>query len=130
MKKLNRLPSTVSGATKKDDLTPPLGRLAPIKLDTFRHIRDELGRLYREARQGRIATADATRLAYLLGEIHKAVADEDLERRLRGGYLLIAEAEINQPRTTIEPRVSSPYMGLFKIDCIPRYVSLIVYVWA
>lgn len=82
MKKLNRLPSTVSVAIEKDDLAPRLGRLAPIKLDTFRHIRDELGRLYREARQGRIATSDATRLAYLLSEIRKVVADEDIERRL------------------------------------------------
>jgi hypothetical protein len=78
----NKLPVTMSGGTEKAQVPPRLVRLAPIKLDTFRNIRDELGRLYREARQGRIATADATRLAYLLGEIRKAIADEDMERRL------------------------------------------------
>ena len=78
----NRLPATILNGTGKAESTPRLVRLVPIKLDTFRNIRDELGRLYREARQGRIATTDATRLAYLLGEIRKAIADEDLERRL------------------------------------------------
>ena len=78
----NKIPVTTSGGTEKGQATPRLVRLAPIKLDTFRNIRDELGRLYREARQGRIATTDATRMAYLLGEIRKAIADEDLERRL------------------------------------------------
>jgi hypothetical protein len=82
MKKTNRLPATISQATEKGHSTPPQVRLVPIKLDTFGNIRTELGRLYREARQGHIATADATRLAYLLGEIRKAIADEDLERRL------------------------------------------------
>lgn len=77
----NRHPVTVDGETGKPD-APPRQRTAPIKLDTLRNIRDELGRLYREARAGKLAAQDATRLAYLLGQLRETVVLMDLEGRL------------------------------------------------
>ena len=78
----NTAMATSGGKTKKAEavLYPP--RLRPTKLDTIKNVRTELGRLYRDAREGRIATADATRLAFILGEIRKAIVDADIEARL------------------------------------------------
>lgn len=77
----NRPPLTIDGESGKAD-SAPLPKLAPIKLDTVRHVREEMARLYREARCGRITTFDATRLAYLLTEIRRCIVDHDFEQRL------------------------------------------------
>ena len=61
---------------------PSIVRTPPIKLDTLRHLRDELGRVYREARVGKIATQDATRLAYMLGQLREVVMAMDIESRI------------------------------------------------
>lgn len=69
-------------------------RVAPIKLDTLRHIRDEMGRVYREARAGRIDTQDLTRFVYALDKLRAVVADLDLERRvaaLEAAHLMESE---------------------------------------
>lgn len=77
----NRQPVTVDGETGKPDAAPRQ-RTAPIKLDTLRNIRDELGRIYREARAEKLPTQDATRLAFLLGQIRETVVLMDLESRI------------------------------------------------
>ena len=61
---------------------PQLVRTPPIKLDSLRHLRDELGRVYREARAGKIATQDATRLAFMLGQLRELVMAMEIEGRI------------------------------------------------
>lgn len=80
----NRTRATVDGDGQSVILAPRLlpVRTPPIKLDTLRHLRDELGRVYREARIGKIPTQDATRLAFVLGQLREMVLAMELERRV------------------------------------------------
>lgn len=77
----NRSPATIDGATGKPEKAPPQ-RTPPIKLDNLRNIRDELGRVYREARAGKIGSQDATRFAFVLGQLRDLVISMDIEQRL------------------------------------------------
>ena len=52
-------------------------------LDTVAGVRRELGRLYREARGGRIDPSDATRFAYVLLSIVKVAEAAEFDARLR-----------------------------------------------
>lgn len=61
--------------------SPPL-RPRKIVLTKVSHIRAELGRLYGEARRGEVDVQDASRLANLLGILHRVIASSDLEVRL------------------------------------------------
>jgi len=76
----NRQPATVDGDTGKVILTP--ARTPPIKLDTFRNLRDEMGRVYREARAGKIQTQDATRLVFVLDKLRDVLMAMDIEKRI------------------------------------------------
>jgi hypothetical protein len=76
----NRAPATIDGESGNLILAPV--RTRPIKLDTLRNIRDEIGRVYREARCGKIQTQDATRLVFVLDKLREVVVDMDLETRL------------------------------------------------
>lgn len=76
----NRQPLTVDSKTGNVVLTPT--RTPPIKLDSLRHLRDEMGRVYREARAGKIDTQGATRLIYMLGELRKLYEAIELEDRI------------------------------------------------
>ncbi len=75
---------------KKADKAAPLGdsqTCPPLKrrkfiLSKVSHVRAELGRLYGEARRGEVKVQDASRLANLLGILHKVIASSDLEERL------------------------------------------------
>lgn len=60
-----------------------LPRVRPIKLTTLTEIRTELSRVYREARCGHIDPADATRFAFLLGELKSMCIAMELEQRLQ-----------------------------------------------
>jgi hypothetical protein len=53
-----------------------------IRLSDCRDIRRELAALYRDARFGEVATADASRLANILDILRRAVESGDLEQRL------------------------------------------------
>ncbi len=76
----NKQPITLDGRSGNVVLTPT--RTPPIKLDSLRHLRDEMGRVYREARAGKIDTQDATRLVFVLGELRKLYEVIELEQRI------------------------------------------------
>lgn len=65
----------------RSQTAPPL-RPRKIVLTKVSHIRAELGRLYGEARRGEIDVTDASKLANLLGILHRVIASSDLEARL------------------------------------------------
>jgi hypothetical protein len=46
------------------------------------HVRAELGKLYGEARNKQINVSDASKLANMLGILHRIIADSDLEARI------------------------------------------------
>ena len=54
----------------------------PISLTTALDVRRELQRVYTDARRGNIATADATRLAYILNIMKQTIETTELEARL------------------------------------------------
>ncbi|MDE1952339.1 MAG: hypothetical protein KGL51_00460 [Betaproteobacteria bacterium] len=71
--------------------TPRRGR-PPIVLDTVKGCTDELGRLYRDARHGRLDESRATKLAYLLQIL------------IRGHEVATLEARILALESTHEPK--------------------------
>lgn len=69
----------------KPDPIPPETQApsaAEIPLRNATDIRRELARLYREARGGKLDRGEANKLAWLLGELRKAVELEEIEARL------------------------------------------------
>ncbi|MCO6433472.1 hypothetical protein [Nitrosomonas nitrosa] len=52
------------------------------RLGTIRHIKDEMARVYREARMGLLKTSEATRLVYILGQMATLIRDHEIERRV------------------------------------------------
>lgn len=78
----NRHPATIDGEAGNVIPAPRLVRTPPIKLDSLRNLRDELGRVYREARIGKIQTQDATRLAFILGQLRELVMAMEIESRI------------------------------------------------
>lgn len=81
----NKPAASDSGDVQKRLPAPRLvrARVQPIKLATLRDLRDELGRLYRQARSGIIQTQDATRLAFVLGQLRELLVVIDIEERLK-----------------------------------------------
>jgi len=57
--------------------TPP-----KIPLQSLEDVRREAARVYREARAGRIETADASRLSFMLQGIAKMIEASTIERRI------------------------------------------------
>ena len=57
-------------------------RVPPVKLDTLRHVRDEVARVYRECRCGRLPTAEGTRLVFMLGQLRDLILAMDIETRI------------------------------------------------
>lgn len=53
-----------------------------LELSTIDSVRREMARLYREAKAGNIPTADASRLAFILGQVGKLIEIGTLENRL------------------------------------------------
>lgn len=76
---------TTSKVTYLDEAPPahsggmPPGGVALTKLG---HVRAELAKLYREARQKKIDVADASRLANMLQILARVISDGELERRI------------------------------------------------
>lgn len=76
----NRPLATIDSKSGKAVMTIP--RTPPLKLDSLRSIRDELGRVYRQARVGKLDTQDGTRLVYMLDKLRDLVIVIELEERL------------------------------------------------
>jgi len=79
-------PVTIDGASLHVLPTP-----TTIHLKTADDVRLEMAKVYRDMRQGRIDMADGTKLAYVLGQLNKAIETgiiearmEALERTLKG----------------------------------------------
>ena len=53
-----------------------------LNLNDLDGVRREMARVYRDMRQGSVATQDGARLVYVLGELRKMFEITDLERRL------------------------------------------------
>lgn len=62
----------------KSNRVPP----SRLNLSKIGHIRAELARLYRDARRGKVALSDATRLAYLLQVMGRMIVDHEFEKRI------------------------------------------------
>ncbi len=60
----------------------PAKPMARIRLNSVNDVAKELRKLYRESRAGTLATAEATKLAYLLNMLANILATSDLEQRL------------------------------------------------
>ena len=53
-----------------------------VALTKTSEVRDELARVYRAARSGKIETSEATRLTYILVSLSKIIESSDIESRL------------------------------------------------
>jgi hypothetical protein len=84
---------TIDGQTGNPGTPPRLVRVSPVKLDGMRSIRDEMGRVYREARSGKIETQDATRLVFMLDKLREMTVAIEIEERLT--KLEVQENEID-----------------------------------
>ena len=73
-------PTTIDGATGKLIALPPRPRV--LRLATVKEVRLELARLYREAREGKVAPADAAKFAFLLDRIRVCIVYHELEERV------------------------------------------------
>jgi hypothetical protein len=67
-----------SGITLVHIPTPP----TKIRLQCLEDVRREAARVYREARAGKIETADASRLSFMLQGIAKMIEAGSIERRI------------------------------------------------
>lgn len=76
---MSRTKKTAGGGALSGDLLPPTPR---INLGTAESIRQEMGRVYREARSQRIDTREASRLIYMLSQILSAYEIGVVETRL------------------------------------------------
>lgn len=64
------------------ELIPFQGTPSRVKLNTIKDLKNEMARVYREARQGSIATSEATKLCYILGQMSALIRDHEIERRV------------------------------------------------
>lgn len=70
-------PATIDGANLHVLPTPPT-----IHLKTADDVRLEMAKVYRDMRQGRIDMADGTKLAYVLGQLNRAIETGIIEARM------------------------------------------------
>lgn len=71
----------------------------PIRLGTVDELRIELGRVYKDARTGRIDTQDATRLGYLLDLVRKMIETDVIAKRIEAIEARAAQALPLDPRS-------------------------------
>ena len=67
---------------KHPQADPPQVKPRKFVLTKVSHVRAELGKLYSEARNKQIDVSDASKLANMLGILHRIIADSDFEERL------------------------------------------------
>src|SRR5215813_12814408 len=73
--------ATIDGQTGKVIPLPKPPRV--LRLATVKEVRLELARLYREARAGKVAPADAAKFAFLLDRIRVCIVEHELEARVK-----------------------------------------------
>lgn len=78
----NRHGSTIDGKTGKPEPPPRQCRTRPLKLDSLRAIRDEMGRVYREMRSGKIEAQVGTRLVYVLTQMREMAMAIEIDERI------------------------------------------------
>ena len=78
--------STDTCTKNRQHLQTVSGELLPrtprINLSNLAHIRQEMSKVYREARNKTLDTAEATKLVYILGQIGKVYELEVIENRI------------------------------------------------
>ena len=72
---------TLDAATGQPVPTPPAAAKS-ISLHSLEALKREMGKVYRDMRQGRIDTQDGTRLVYVLSQMAKVHEIAVLEKRL------------------------------------------------
>jgi hypothetical protein len=72
------------------------------RLTTVGQVAAELGRLYRQARRGDVAVADASRLATILAAMRQCLEASELERRI--GEMEAALAPANATSSVVQLR--------------------------
>jgi len=80
-KSTTEAPLTLDADTGKP--IPPPPSASPINLHDIAAVRREMGKVYRDARAGKIDSQDGTRLVYILTQIAKLHEAEELERRVQ-----------------------------------------------
>ncbi len=78
---MSRTKKTAGGGALSGELLPPTPR---INLSTSEHIRQEMGRVYREARTGKMTSSEAAKLVYVLSQMLRAHELYVIETRLAG----------------------------------------------
>jgi hypothetical protein len=73
---------TIDSKTGKPETTPRRPRIRQIKLDGMRSIRDEMARVYREARCGLIPVKDANGLVFMLDRLREMTMAIEIEERI------------------------------------------------
>jgi len=64
------------------EVMPRLPTPSKIPLATIGEVRREAAKVYRDCRQGRLDTAEGSRLSYMLAQIGKMILDSELEERI------------------------------------------------
>ena len=77
-KKVTKKLEVIEGIVVSDDPTP-----SQIKLAIIDDCRREMGRIYRDARLGRIDPQTGTRLTYILVSITNVIKDHEIEERVK-----------------------------------------------
>ena len=72
------------------------GTPSRVRLGTIKHIKDEMARVYREARMGLLKTSEATRLIYILAQMSTLIRDHEIEKRVE----LLERQQDDRPKTT------------------------------
>jgi hypothetical protein len=72
----------IDGATGLPVPPTPAKREKFIPLSTLDDVKVELARLYRQTKAGKVETADASRLAFILNSLGRVIVDAELEQRI------------------------------------------------
>jgi hypothetical protein len=79
----NKNPIEIDGITGEVVTLPPIkGKRYRCKLDSMTDVKNEMSRVYREARSGLVDVQDATKLTWCLQAVAKVIEGSDVERRI------------------------------------------------
>lgn len=71
-----------STSTSAKTASPPTPISRPGALNTLARVREELAKLYRDARTGQLKVADASKLAHVLQILAKLIEGSELEKKV------------------------------------------------